>query len=347
MKLSLSDELEKYPRVMLTSLPTPLQHLEHLSRNLNVNLYLKRDDLTDLALGGDKPRKLEYEIAQAQAMGANILVTCGSSQSNHARLTSAAARKVGMECAVVLSHDQWQAIQGNLLTVYLMASQVKLVETEDHWDLEQHAHTLCTELEEQGYKPHYIPVSGTTPHSCLGYIDGALETIQQLKEQDIQLDAVYTPFGTGGIFTAMLLAFRHNGIDCPFVGISVNRQLSKCYANLDKWWEALCGLLDSDPDYPRGAYEIYDEFIGKEYGDPTEACLDAIMLMAQTEGILLDPVYSGKVFSGLMAHLRENRWQKNHNILMLHSGGVPALFAYHEVIKQHLIKKGIVPQSLS
>jgi D-cysteine desulfhydrase len=346
MTLSLANALEKYPRVSLTTTPTPLQYLEHISKKLGVNLYIKRDDLTDLALGGDKPRKLEYEIAQAQAMGADTLVTCGSTQSNHARLTTAAARKVGLECAVVLSHDQWESFQGNLLTVYLMGAQVKLVHTEDHWDLEKHARDLCSELEAQGRKPHYIPVSGTTPHSCLGYVRGALETIAQLREQDIHLDAVYTPFGTGGIFTAMLLAFRQNEIDCPFIGISVNRQQELCYANHEIWWNALCELLESNPDQLRGLYEIHDEFIGKEYGDPTEACLNAIVLMAQTEGILLDPVYSGKMFSGLLAHHQEGRWQENQNILLLHSGGVPALFAYHEVIKKHLVAQGIVPQSL-
>lgn len=340
---SIAKALEKYPRVSLVTRPTPLQYLEHASKILNVNLYIKRDDLTDLALGGDKPRKLEYEIAQAQANGADILVTCGSSQSNHARLTTAAARKVGMQCAVVLSHDQWESFQGNLLTVYLMDAQVKIVHTEDHWDLEEHAKALCTELQEQGYTPHYIPVSGTTPHSCLGYVRGALETIEQIREQEIQLDAVYTPFGTGGIFTAMLLAFRENQIDCPFIGISVNRQQQQCYDNMETWWNALCKLLQRNPDQLRGKYEIHDEFIGKEYGDPTEACLDAIMMMAQSEGILLDPVYSGKMFAGFLSQQNEGRWQPRQNILLLHSGGVPALFAYHEAIKQHFITRGILP----
>lgn len=340
---SIRTALEQYPRVSLTRTPTPLQHLEHLSNQLDVNVYIKRDDLTDLTFGGDKPRKLEYEIAQAQKQGADTLVTCGSSQSNHARLTTAAARRLGMDCVVVLSQDQWQAFQGNLLTVYLMGATVKLVETEDHWDLEKHAMDVIADLEAKGHKPHFIPVSGTTPHSCLGYVRGALETIDQLIEDDIQLDAVYTPFGTGGIFSAMLLTFREMRIDCPFVGISVNRNLDKCKENLEKWWAALCDLLDIDPQRERGEHHIYDEFIGREYGDPTEACLDAIIIMGQAEGILLDPVYSGKMFSGFLAHHQQGRWQSGQNILLLHSGGTPALFAYHSAIKQHLIDKGVLP----
>ena len=338
--MKIEEALKQYPKENLTRTPTPLQFLPHLSEDLGLNFYLKRDDLTDLALGGDKPRKLEYEIAQAKAKGADYLVTCGSSQSNHARLTTAAARQLGLDVAVVLSHDQWHAIQGNLLTVYLMGARVEIIHTEDHWDLEEHALALCKELEDEGKKPHYIPVSGTTPHSSLGYISGALETYKQLSTQEIAPDAIYLPFGTGGIFTAMMLTFREKGINAPFFGVSVNRSLDKCSANLDKWWNALCELLDIDPNRPRGDFHLYDEFIGKEYGDPTEAGLDAIMKMATAEGILLDPVYSGKVFSGFLSHYAEGRWEKGQNILMLHSGGVPAIFAYASHLEAHLKKRG-------
>ncbi|MCP4140200.1 MAG: D-cysteine desulfhydrase family protein [Chloroflexi bacterium] len=338
--MKIRETLKQYPKENLTRTPTPLQFLPHLSEDLGLNFYLKRDDLTDLALGGDKPRKLEYEIAQAIEKGADYLVTCGSAQSNHARLTTAAARRLGLDVAVVLSHDQWHAIQGNLLTVYLMGARVEMIHTEDHWDLEEHALNLVKELETDGRKPHYIPVSGTTPHSSLGYISGALETLEQMEEQNIVPDAVYLPFGTGGIFTAMMLSFREKGIEAPFFGISVNRSLDLCFANLDKWWAALCELLDVDPDRPRGEFRLYDEFIGKEYADPTEAGLDAILKMATAEGILLDPVYSGKVFSGFLDHFEAGDWEKGQNILMLHSGGVPAIFAYAGILEEHMRKRG-------
>ncbi len=338
---SIEDTLEQYPRVLLTRLPTPLHSLAHLSRRLGPDIYMKRDDLTDITLGGDKPRKLEYEIALAQTHGADTLVTCGSTQSNHARLTTAAARKVGMECAVVLSRDEYQSFQGNLLTVYLMGAQVHFVDTNDHWNLEQHTLDLCETLRSQGRNPYYIPVSGTTPHSCLGYIRCGLEIAQQLAEQSLQLDAIYAPFGTGGIFTALLLSLREKGINCPLIGISVNQNRECCYKNMEQWWNELCRLLDRDPARFREPIEIYDEFIGREYGDPTEACLDAILLIAQTEGILLDPVYSGKMASGFLAHHAAGRWSPGQKILLLHSGGVPALFAYSEKIKEHLIKRGI------
>ena len=162
------------------------------------------------------------------------------------------------------------------------------------------------------------------------------ELVAVMAQLDFVPDAVYTPFGTGGTFTSLMLTLRDKGFECPMIGISVNRDLERCEQNLDKWWNALSLLLERDPKSSRGSYEIYDEFIGKEYGDPTPACLDAILLMARTEGILLDPVYSGKVMSGLLAHVKEGRWRSGQKILFLHTGGIPALFNYHAVLAEHL-----------
>ncbi|HJO17360.1 MAG: D-cysteine desulfhydrase family protein [Vicinamibacterales bacterium] len=337
---SIQQVLAKYPRNELIRTPTPLVHLKHLSERLDVDLFIKRDDLTDLALGGDKPRKLEYETAKANSQGATVLVTCGSAQSNHARLTTAAARKLGLKSALVLSSDELKAFQSNLLTVYLMGAEVRFVETRDHWDLESHALAFCEELRLKGERPYYIPVSGTTPTSCLGYVRAGLELVDQFELQDIRPDAVYIPFGTGGIFTSTLLALRECGVECPLIGISVNASQQKCEENLVKWWAGICRLLDVDPDRSREGYEIHDGYIGQEYGDATEGCLDGLMLMAETEGILLDPVYSAKVFSGLLAHHAAGRWPSGTRLVFIHSGGTPALFAYHDKIKQHLIKRG-------
>lgn len=281
--ITIEEALAKYPKEDLATFPTPLHYLKHLSATLNFEVYIKRDDLTDLALGGDKPRKLEYEIAQAREKNdIDTLVTCGSAQSNHARLTTAAARKLGLKTAVVLSRDKWESVQGNLLTVHLMGAHIVFADTDDHWELESHALELCEKLRAQGHKPHYIPVSGSTPHSCLGYVSGGLEIIEQMAQLDLVPDAVYTPFGTGGTFTSLMLTLRDKGFDCPVIGISVNRERQHCEQNLDKWWNALSSLLERDTQSSRGIHQIYDEFIGKEYGDPTPACLDAILLLART-----------------------------------------------------------------
>ena len=149
------------------------------------------------------------------------------------------------------------------------------------------------------------------------------------------------PFGTGGIFTGVLSALRERGIGFPVIGISVNRTVDRCGESVDTWWAAIGELLDLDPTRPQGPIEIHDRFVGQGYGDATVGCLDAVLLMAETEGVLLDPVYSGKVFAGLCAHQREGRWQPDQPVVMLHSGGTPALFAYHEEIRAHLVKRGV------
>jgi D-cysteine desulfhydrase len=334
--MDLATRLERFPREHLAVTPTPLDELARLSARLGPRVLLKRDDLTGLALGGDKPRKLEYELAQARLAGADVLVTCGSMQSNHARLTTAAARRLGLDCTVVLSRDAYDEFQGNLLTVRLLGADVRVVDAEDHWELEPHAHAVCDELRAEGRRPHYIAISGTTPHSCLGYVRAGLELAGQLTEP---VDAVYLPFGTGGIFTALTLALREQGITCPVVGISVNQDTAACQAGFRHWWAeltALLGIAAADP----GEVEIHDEFVGREYGDPTEASLDAILLVARTEGILLDPVYSGKTFAGFLAHHAAGRWTAAHRVLLLHSGGVPALFAYHDALAAHLDRRG-------
>lgn len=328
--------LDTYPTVSLMEGPTPLQPLTHLGADLGIDLWLKRDDLTPLGLGGDKPRKLEYELARAVQAGADVIVTCGSAQSNHARLTTAAARKLGLDVVLVLSSDEHAQLQGNLLTVRLMGGEVVMAETEDHWDLELDVAETIDRLQAEGRTPYFIPISGTTPHSCLGYVDGAIELIQQLLDRGVVPDVIYTPFGTGGIFTAYLLTMRSVGMDAKIVGISVNRSLERCEENLDKWWEALGELMDGDPAPDRGAYKIDADYIGREYGDATSECLDAIVSMGTREGILLDPVYSGKVFAGLLGHAADGRIEHGSTVVMLHSGGIPANFAYHAEIAAHL-----------
>lgn len=327
-------------------MPTPLQRLSTLSNRLGLNVLIKRDDLTDLTFGGDKPRKLEYELAAALAGGADTLVTCGAAQSNHARLTTAAARRLGVECVVVLSRDTWLDFQGNLLTVYLMGARVEIVDAEDHWDLEDHARRICDDLSAGGRNPHYIPISGTTPLSCLGYVQAGLEIADQLDEMGARPDAIYSPFGTGGIFTSLLFALRMRAIDARMIGVSVNRPVAMCRDRIVEWWTSNGELLDVDPGPDLGAHEVTDEFVGAGYGDPTPAALDAIVDMAHAEGILLDPVYSGKMAAGFFADVAAERWERDSTIVLIHSGGSPALFAYRDPLASHLTRRGILPASL-
>lgn len=328
--------LDTYPSVQLMERPTPLHKLAHMGAHLDLDFWLKRDDLTSLALGGDKPRKLEYELARALQNHADVIVTSGSAQSNHARLTSAAARSLGLDVVLVLSNDEHAQLQGNLLTVHLMGGEVVMVDTDDHWDLEEEVSAVCDRLRAEGRTPYVVPISGTTPHSCLGYVDGALELIEQLITRDISPEVIYTPFGTGGIFTAYLLTMRSLGIEAKLVGISVNRPVDQCEQQLDTWWHALSDLMGVSPELSRGSFRIDDGYVGREYGDATDECLEAIVSMATQEGILLDPVYSGKVFAGILEHAGAGRFERDQTVVMLHSGGAPANFAYHAEIVAHL-----------
>lgn len=330
----LAAKLAEYPRVTLLDGPTPLHRLEHLGADLGIELWLKRDDLTPLMLGGDKPRKLEFELARAVAAGAEVIVTSGAAQSNQARLTVAAARRLGLDAVAVLTRDDYTTFQGNLLLVRLMAAEVVLVDGVDHWGAEDAAAEVCERLAAEGRVPHYIPTSGTTPHSCLGYVAGGLELAAQLAERGVDPDVFYLPFGTGGIFAAMLLAMRAVGVPARFVGISVNRGRAEMHQTLDHWWAAVADLTEVNPE--RESLALHDEFVGKGYGDPTPATLDAISAMAAREGILTDPVYSGKVLAGLREHCADGSVPPGSKVVMLHSGGMPATFAYHAELAGHL-----------
>lgn len=330
----LAEKLAAHPRIRLLDGATPLDRLPHSGAELGIDLWLKRNDLTPVMLGGDKPRKLEFELALALDAGADVVVTTGASQSNQARLTVAAARRLGLDAIVVLSRDDYTTLQGNLLLVHLMGAEVVLVDDVDHWGTEASARALSERLRAEGRSPYFIPISATTPQSCLGYVAGALEWADQLHERGVELDIFYLPFGTGGIFAAAMLTMRSLGVTARFVGISVNDNTAGAHDSLDHWWSEVATLLDTDPD--RGEFSLHDEFVGKGYGDPTPETLEAIRSLATKEGILLDPVYSGKVFAGLRAHRASGAIPDGATVAMLHSGGMPATFAYHAEIAAHL-----------
>lgn len=335
----LETRLARVPRVELTRDRTPLHELPHLSAEYGPRVLLKRDDLTDLALGGDKPRKLEYELARAVDERADTIVACGSSQSNFARLVTAAARRLGMSCELVLSRGHHPETQGNLLAIRLMGAGVRIVDIPDIWELEQSCLEVVAELRAAGRRPYYVPVSGTTPTSCLGYVRAGFELADQLEAMDVRPLALYTPFGTGGIFSGLFVALRERGMTFPLVGLSVNRDREACTALFRQRLSDIADVLGVEEAVARedGA-EIRDDQLGAGYGHPTEACLDAISTFARTEGILLDPVYSGKVGAGVLADLRSGRWPEGAPIVMVHSGGVPAIFAYHDEIVAHLAR---------
>jgi D-cysteine desulfhydrase len=302
------DAIDDFDRVVLTRTPTPLQHLPYLSAQLGLTVRLKRDDPTDLALGGDKPRKLGYELADPVREGADWLVGCGSAQSNFARLLAAAARGLGLGCSVVLAMGEHREDQGNLLVVRLMGAEVHLVNTEDVWDLDAACQVLCEDLRRRGHRPHFVPVSGTTARSCLGYVGAGVELSLQLDDLGLH-HAVYVPFGTGGIAAGMAVGLREAAQEVPLIGCSVNRPARVCVALFNDWVCQIEALLELQPSSI--TIDARDDQLGEGHGKVTHACLGAIYDFARFEAILLDPVYSGEVGASFLADARSDRWARD------------------------------------
>ena len=321
---------ERFPRKTLATLPTPLELSRNLSRKLHgPEIYIKRDDLTGLALGGDKPRKLEYLLAEATRQGADTIVTGGSSQSNHVRLTTAASNKLGLHTVALCTTDMHQKNTGNLLLSRLFGAEILFtaVPDNDHWLLMPLMETECARLLEQGRKPFLIPISGTTTLACLGYIRCALELDQQFEEAGIEPTAIYIASGTGGNLAALALGMAMVGRVVRMVGINVNRTGPIAEELAREWIQKTADLLEIQP---QGQFEMDGRFVGGGYGLMTDASRDAIHMVARTEGLLLDPVYTGKAAAGMIAHTGEGRFTNDDTVVFVHTGGVPSLFAYAE-----------------
>ena len=327
---------DRFPREALAALPTPLEFAGNLSRKLDgPRIYIKRDDLTGLALGGDKPRKLEYLLADAIRSGADTIVTGGSSQSNHVRLTAAASNKLGLHPVALCTADEHQQNTANLLLSRLFGAEIhfKTVADNDHWLLTPLMEAECDRLRGEGRKPYLIPLSGTTTLASLGYIRCALELDQQFEEAGVDPTAIYVTSGTGGNLAALALGMALVGRSIRTVGINVNRTGPPAVEMARQWIRETADLLETQH---QGRFEMDGRFVGDGYGVMTDACREAILVVARTEGILLDPVYTGKAAAGMIAHAREGQLTGEDTVVFVHTGGVPALFAYAEGLTEDL-----------
>ncbi len=326
-----TDHLDsRFPREPLATLPTPLDYLPNLTQHLGgPRIYIKRDDLTGLALGGDKPRKLEYLLADAKRLGADIVITGGSSQSNHVRLTGVACRKLGLRTIALCTADEHAANTGNLLLSRILGIEIQFHEVAggDHWLLVPLMEAECDRLRSEGSRPYLIPISGTTTLSCLGYVRCAWELSDQFDRSDITPTALYITSGTGGNLGALAVGFSVVGRRMRMVGVNVNRAGAEAMDLAEKWRDETATLIGVPCDT---RVELEGGFVGSGYGEMTAECAEAIRIFAETEGIFLDPVYTGKAGAGLIAHIREGRLTVDDTVVFVHTGGIPALFAYSE-----------------
>ena len=323
----------KLPRVALGHWPTPLHELPRLSATLGgPRIFVKRDDLTGLALGGNKCRKLEYELGDAQRRGIDTLITTGSSQSNSAVQIAAAARKLGMEPYLILIKGTHVQTQGNLLLHNIFGSKVNILNITDPLEMfstvPKKMNELADKLRHQGRKPLVIPAGVTTPLGAVGWVSGAEEIAQQLKEQKI--DAQYVVMASGSAHTqvGLMLGIKYLKLSLNVIGISVLNETTQLANTVVNQVNDTAKLLGLDISITQDEVTLYDDYVGQGYGIPTKECIEAIRVVAQTEGIFLDPVYTGKAMSGLIGLIKRGYFTKKDTVLFIHSGGVAADFAY-------------------
>ena len=329
--------LSRFPRVSLAHLPTPLEYLPRLSEHLGgPDIYVKRDDCTGLGTGGNKTRKLEFLVADAIQKNADVIITQGAVQSNHARQTAAAACKVGMECELIFEKrvkDADDAYQnsGNVLLDRIFGANIR--EVAKGSDMNAAMDALADELRAKGKTPYIIPGGGSNTIGALGYIDCALELMSQANRDGIVIDHVVHATGSAGTQAGLVVGLKATSSNIPLLGIGVN-------APKDIQEEKVWKLAVETAEYVGAPGCVHREdivancdYVGDGYGVPTQAMNDAVMLLARLEGLLFDPVYSGKGLAGMIDLVKTGYFGDAGSIVFVHTGGVAGLFGYAAQLK--------------
>jgi D-cysteine desulfhydrase/L-cysteate sulfo-lyase len=321
------------PRIGLSDLPTPLKPMTRLGDYLGINLWIKRDDCTGLAGGGNKTRKLEYLVGEALVRGADTLITLGAVQSNHARQTAAAAACLGLRCILLLTRtvqDRTEAYHnnGNILLDHLLGAEVRLFPAGT--DLEVAAEQVMNECREAGNTPYLIPVGGSNAVGALAYVTAVEELRDQAQALQLTVGKVYLPTGSAGTHAGILAGVALNGLDWRTHGVSVSSSQVDLDAKLTRLTGETFALLGAGQT-PMPAILVDDSQVGAGYGQPTPAMLEAVQLCARQDGILLDPVYTGKAMASLIADARAGRIAPGETVVFWHTGGSQGLFAYDDV----------------
>jgi D-cysteine desulfhydrase family pyridoxal phosphate-dependent enzyme len=316
------------PRIRLADLPTPLEELPRLTKALGgPRLYIKRDDQTGLAGGGNKARKLEFSVAEAQRQGADTLITVGGVQSNHCRQTAAAAARCGLRCIVVLRGHAPAASNGNLLLDYLLGAEVVFSGERTR---EAVAEEVAKNQRAAGHRPHVIPVGASNEIGAVGFVAAIEELGRQLQERRLNVDRVVVASSSFGTQAGMCVGARAIGFKPQIAAVAIDSsraELQKGVAEISTATIRRLGLtLTVTPD----EVVAYDGYLGAGYAIMGEPEREAISLVARTEGILLDPVYTGRAMAGMIDLIRQGEFGKDETIVFWHTGGSAALFAYAE-----------------
>ncbi|HCI6814304.1 TPA: D-cysteine desulfhydrase [Klebsiella quasipneumoniae subsp. quasipneumoniae] len=320
--------LTRFPRLELIGAPTPLEYLPRLSDHLGREIFIKRDDTTPLAMGGNKLRKLEFLAADALREGADTLITAGAIQSNHVRQTAAVAAKLGLHCVALLENPIGTRAEnylsnGNRLLLDLFNTQIEMCDamTDPAAQLDE----LATRIEAQGYRPYVIPVGGSNALGALGYVESALEIAQQCEDA-VEISSVVVASGSAGTHAGLAVGLEQLMPQAELIGVTVSRAVADQLPKVVALQQAVANSLELQA---KADIILWDDYFAPGYGTPNEEGMAAVKLLAQLEGILLDPVYTGKAMAGLIDGITQKRFKDEGPILFVHTGGAPALFAYH------------------
>ncbi|HEV8353806.1 MAG TPA: D-cysteine desulfhydrase family protein [bacterium] len=328
-------QLGNLPRIKLANLPTPLEEAPRLTEYLHgPRIWIKRDDLTGLAMGGNKARKLEFQMGQARARGSDVVITVGAPQSNHARMTAAAARRLGMDAVLVLGGDAPEFLQGNLLLDRILGAEVRILQTDDDYVLSATIEDIARQFKQQGRRPFVIPRGASNAYGAAAYMDAAIEMLSQANAMGIRIDAIVHASTSGGTQSGLYTGTRLTESGVQVIGISAGPKKDIVVKRVLGIVTELAELLELQWRPHPDDIIVYDEFVGEKYAVPTPECLEAIRITARTEGVLLDPVYSGKGMAGLMGLIAQGRLGPDRNVVFWHTGGQPALFAFAELLQE-------------
>jgi len=330
--------LAKFPRRRYTEGFTPIEAVPRFSSVLGgPNIYIKRDDLLGLSAGGNKTRKLEFLVADALEQGADTLITCGAVQSNHCRLTLAAAVKEGLKCRLVLEErvaDSYkpEASGNNFLFQLLGVESITVVPGGS--DMAAAMQKVADAVAAEGRKAYVIPGGGSNPIGAMGYVACAEEILTQLFDRGLKIDRVVCASGSTGTHAGLVTGFHGNNANLPVIGINVSRTKEVQEPMVYDLVRKTAAHVGVAARIPQDAVLCFGDYVGPGYSLPTPAMVEAVKLLAGTEGILLDPVYTGKTMAGLIDLVRKGYFDSNENILFVHTGGSPALYAYLDTFRE-------------
>lgn len=325
--------LARFPRRGYVQTPTPIEYLPRFSKVLGgkVDIYIKRDDLLPGAAGGNKTRKLDFCIADALEKGADTLITCGAVQSNHCRLTLAWAVKEGLDCHLVLEERvkgsyKPEASGNNFLFKLLGVKSIGVVPGGS--PMLQEMEKKAEELRKEGKKPYIIPGGASNAIGALGYVACAQEIMEQLFHMGLDIHSFVVPSGSGGTHAGFLAGIYATEAGIPVLGVNVSRTKEAQEALIHKLTQETAALLGLKTEIPPSAVTCFGDYVGPGYSLPTDSMVEAVELLARTEAILLDPVYTGKEMAGFIDQVRKGAFPEGAKVLFLHTGGSPALYAY-------------------